>query len=162
MLDGTWRKQFILNSLFEGGDSLALIEGIGYTGGFLKPIIQMDGFEGASHLSCFVFNNNPLYRSYLFDSSSCSVPTGIYEIIEDQIRIFPVPVNRGNPVYFSGASDVDEVFMYDVCGKLVLSDRIENLNKKVVFPESSSPGLYLCKIWVSDKNLFVMKKLIVQ
>ncbi|MBA3649828.1 MAG: T9SS type A sorting domain-containing protein [Chitinophagales bacterium] len=162
--DGSYRKQFKLNSVLYGTihDSLTLIEGIGYTGGFLKTIIQMAGFEGGSHLACLNQGESSIYYSPYFDPSTCSLPSGLKEVSEQQIKILPVPVKTGEPVYVTGVKTQDDIYLFDVLGRSLQSERSRNYDQTILFLKPGSPGVYICRIWLNNQKVFVIKKIIIQ
>jgi hypothetical protein len=159
--DNTYRRRLKLNSVGYVSviDSLSLIEGIGYTGGLLRPILP-DHFEGGSHLACF---NNSLVTEYNFPAfglSECKLMTDIVETSAQPIQIFPVPVSRGTNLTFSGISVDDPIIFYDVFGNVVQSFHLSSASLNI--PTSMVPGIYFCKILINAKGITLIKTIIVQ
>ena len=163
--DNTYRRRLKLNSIFYGLgiDSLCLIEGIGYTGGFLRPILPIVGQDGSFHLACFSEDGITRYNYALLGSAYCELPNGVHDLHEQTIQILPVPVAADNYLYIEGLNSGGSVSVYDLLGRLVLNKTLKFPDNKIFLSSSDfSPSTYICKISAERNNAFLVRKIIVQ
>jgi hypothetical protein len=159
--DNTYRRRLKLNSVgyVSVTDSLSLIEGIGYTGGLLRPILP-EHFEGGSHLACFNNSFEIEYNFALFGLSECKLMTDIVETSAEPIGIFPVPVSRGSDITFSGVFPEDPITFCDISGSILQTFHLSTTSLNI--PTSMLPGLYYCKVFIKSKGITVIKKIVIQ
>ena len=159
--DGTYRKEFKLNVAYIGSyyDSLSLIEGIGYTGGFFTSIVSTDDFEGGSLLACNSVDSTVLYNFAPFGLTSCEVPSGIKQVKKTVISISPNPVTSGGDIIIKGVSENYSLTISNVLGQTVFSSQMNN-SQSIVLPDSIKSGVYVCRI-LTQNNLLVVKKIVV-
>ncbi len=159
--NGTYRKRFKLNCTLndEYYDTLALIEGIGYTGGLFKGISFGDGFEGGVHLACNSYNDTLFYNFAPFGLQNCDIPTGIKLVKKTQITISPNPVFSGGSIIIKGISENYSLSISDVLGQIIFFTQMNN-SQSINLPDSIKSGVYICRILTED-NLLMIKKIVV-
>jgi hypothetical protein len=85
---------------------------------------------------------------------------GQVEAILNTLKVYPNPVTNGNilNVKFSNHLSAD-IHLYDVTGKLVLTNKIDNLNHQKVDVNQLPNGMYFLKIGID--NLTITQKVVV-
>jgi len=82
------------------------------------------------------------------------------EAIFKSIKVYPNPLINGDNIHIKMNSNVSvKISLYDVTGKLVLTDQTGNLTTKPINLSHLSNGIYLLRIGVD--NLSVTKKVII-
>lgn len=90
-----------------------------------------------------------------------TLPIEDFEFLKATFKVFPNPL-RGNTqltVKF-GSNITAKIYMYDVTGKLVVSEKIENTNKKQINTSNMANGIYFLKL-ITD-NGTITKKVIIE
>src|SRR5690606_26873682 len=82
------------------------------------------------------------------------------EAILNTLKVYPNPVTNGNTlnVKFSSYLSAD-IHLYDVTGKLILTNKIDNLNHQKVDVNQLPNGMYFLKIGID--NLTITQKVVV-
>ena len=82
------------------------------------------------------------------------------EAILNTLKVYPNPVTNGNilNVKFSGHLSAD-IHLYDVAGKLILTNKIDSLNHQKLELNQIPNGIYFLKIGIN--NMTVTKKVVV-
>ena len=89
----------------------------------------------------------------LIDGSSLSINT----FVNDELSIFPNPVNNGIITIKSSISGVKKIELYDLTGRLV---KQQILNSETVDLQSITSGVYILKVGIEDKT--ATTKLLIQ
>ncbi|MES2286075.1 MAG: C10 family peptidase [Bacteroidota bacterium] len=76
-----------------------------------------------------------------------------------KMNVFPNPTESLATIYFDGAFEKAQLKVFDIMGKLVFSDNMNN-NTYLLGVESFTPGIY--QIVIQTENEYFVKKLIVQ
>ena len=89
-----------------------------------------------------------------------TLPINEFEFLRATFRVYPNPLKKDNQLTMKFGSNITaKIYMYDVTGKLVISDKIENANKKQINISSITNGMYFLKL-VTD-NVTITKKIII-
>jgi len=78
---------------------------------------------------------------------------------EAKMNVFPNPTESLATIHFDGAFEQAQINVFDIMGKLVFSDKMNN-NTYQLGVENFTPGIY--QIVVQTENEYFVKKLIVQ
>jgi len=78
----------------------------------------------------------------------------------DKVLIYPNPVLNGNELNIKFKSNISAKFeMYNVAGKLVMTDEVSNQDTKTIKTNALSNGIYLLKI--SSDNASTTRKVVI-
>lgn len=76
-----------------------------------------------------------------------------------KMNVFPNPAESLATVYFDGTFEKAQINVFDIMGKLVFSDNLNN-STYLLGLENFTPGIY--QIAIQTENEYFVKKLIVQ
>jgi Secretion system C-terminal sorting domain len=89
-----------------------------------------------------------------------TLPINDFEFLKATFRVYPNPLKKDNQLNLKFGSNITaKIYIYDVTGKLAISDKIENANKKQINTSSITNGVYFLKL-VTD-NTTITKKVII-
>ena len=100
----------------------------------------------------------------------CGYENGVYNPIlsnndvtlNESISIFPNPLRKDNILTIKLATNISaKVFMYDVTGKLTITDEIDNVTRKQINTSVLNNGVYFLQI-VTDNASITRKVVIMQ
>ncbi|MBU2951016.1 family 16 glycosylhydrolase [Tamlana agarivorans] len=80
--------------------------------------------------------------------------------IQNEVNIYPNPFTNGNLTIDFGASFSGKFTLYDLNGRIILTENIDTQNVLTINKSNLNQGLYLIKI--SNKDTSITKKLIVK
>jgi hypothetical protein len=63
-----------------------------------------------------------------------------------KVSIYPNPVEHGQALHLSGCNAIDAMTIFDLCGRTVLTAKIDASDTVVALPEDLSRGFYLVKL----------------
>lgn len=101
-----------------------------------------------------------------YDGTSCSytgnlLPIGEFEFLNATLRVYPNPMIKSNQLNLKFATNTSaKISMYDVTGKLALTDEIENSRRKEINTSSLNSGIYFLRL--QTDNIAITKKVIIQ
>ena len=101
-----------------------------------------------------------------YDGSSCLytgnlLPIGEFEFLNATLRVYPNPMIKSNQLNLKFATNTSaKISMYDVTGKLALTDEIENSRRKEINTSSLNSGIYFLRL--QTDNIAITKKVIIQ
>ena len=101
------------------------------------------GFDGVT------FNNTGIIEDVNSISANCVNPLSVNSIYFDNLHVYPNPTR--DVVNFSFDKPMDQIRVYDLSGKIVLS----NTNSESINLENLANGLYLIKISVDGNSDFI-------
>ncbi len=147
-----YRKRFN----FSNGDICNwMIEGIGHETGLFEPMSII--LEFASEFICYGENNIPLYGD-----SNCILNVG-YENISFQnnnVIIYPNPTSGKLTINVSKSKKgIRSYLITDICGKIVLNNNIESLNKNdfEINLGNCKSGVYLLSVNFNNNETIYRK-----
>ena len=90
----------------------------------------------------------------------CISSTNISEGENESFVVYPNPANIGDNIVINTYNKIDKVVVYDISGKSLLVNKINN--NKLVFPTNTlSSGSYILKAWL-DTGSIVEHKIIIR
>lgn len=106
------------------------------------------------------------YQVYVTNSNGCKSDTSLpflfnsvrmINVNTNNINLFPIPAN--DIIYLTSDLEIEQVEVFDINGKIVMTEHLncKNCSLQVLGLEN---GIYLAKIWRSNKD-WVIKKLII-
>jgi len=151
LIGSTYRKRF---NILPAGASL--IEGIGSTFGLLYPLVP--NFEDINTLVCVIIDSLTVYPD---TTSLCPLPTGITELMEEQIFFIISPNPATNELIVESSKyKVQSVEIYDVFGKKVYNSAFLILNSAFTIDVSKwNAGVYF--VCVRTENNAMTRKIII-
>ncbi|MCH4551019.1 T9SS type A sorting domain-containing protein [Aestuariibaculum lutulentum] len=79
--------------------------------------------------------------------SGGTLPVEAFEAMGKDLKVYPSPVFKGNEIELAfGFSTTAKIEVFNITGKLVLTDSIEGKTSKIINISGLSNGLYLVKI----------------
>ena len=153
MLNSGFRKIFYFSGSPNAGSFLDcgnyLIEGIGGRSSLEYPFDVC--FEFGSNLMCVKDSTGLLYDGYCH-LGDCDLATGIHPVNSSEIHIYQDPA--GTYLVINGLnykkSDVD---LYDMLGRHIFHQDIENKNETKIDLINLNSGLYIMNINQADKRI---------
>lgn len=92
--------------------------------------------------------------------SDGTLPIDEFEFLKATFRVYPNPLKKDNQLTLKFDSNITaKIYIYDVTGKLAISEKIENTNKKQINTSSMANGVYFLKL-ITD-NVTITKKVII-
>lgn len=89
------------------------------------------------------------------------LPIGDFEFLNATLKVFPNPLMRDNLLTVKFSTNVSaKIYMYDVTGKLVMIDEIDNANRKQINTATLTNGLYFLQM-VTDSKATITRKVII-
>lgn len=83
-------------------------------------------------------------------------------LLNESVSVFPNPLRKNNVLTIKLATNIQaKVFMYDVTGKLTITDEIDNVLRKQVNTSSLTNGVYFLQV-VTDNASITRKVIIMQ
>jgi Secretion system C-terminal sorting domain len=90
-----------------------------------------------------------------------TLPVDEFEFLKATFRVYPNPLKKNNLLTVKFGSNITaKIYIYDVTGKLAISDKIENTNIKQINTSSIANGVYFLKL-ITD-NVTITKKVIIR
>ena len=98
----------------------------------------------------------------------CSYVDGVYDpflsnsdvSLNESVSIYPNPLMKDNKLTIKLASSITaKIYMYDVTGKLAITDEMDNLNRKQIDTSILTNGVYFLQL-VTD-NATITRKIII-
>ncbi|MBA3705514.1 MAG: T9SS type A sorting domain-containing protein [Bacteroidetes bacterium] len=150
-INGNYRKQFHI-TLYGGGWTTQIIEGIGSKDGLLLTFLPFEHYE---RLVCFQANNLLIYSpgsTYSNCNDLVSVPETQFD---DKLSIYP---NPSNGKFQLTSNDMKErIFeITDVLGSVILKSEIKNETTEMDL-SAQSKGIYFVKISDTKGNSIIKK-----
>ena len=135
LINGDYRKRFVLQSWMPADTNFALIEGIGSTTGPFQPLYPY--FEQGSLLECFSQNNINLYPGY----GNCKLYTGIKEINKEnkQIKIYPNPSSTTITI---SAKGINTYILSNTFGQVIKEGKL-NGDETTIEVSALPNGIYI-------------------
>jgi hypothetical protein len=125
------------------------IEGIGNISGF-DLIWELLDVTGGSLLVCFAINGNTYYFN---GADSCDNTTlNIHETNKDSLVLYPNPVTNRSILHISEHLGIDHIKIYDITGKCILEDLINN-HYYMIDAFQYPSGLYFYRVFQKGKLL---------
>jgi len=155
LIGDIYRKIFNLNDVSSIPDFL--IEGIGFSGGFID---YYPSPEFPSVLLCFTLNDTTYYPSYGY---SCDLSVSIPSVIADEeFKMFPNPIIDKLTIETNSQAIFDQVIAYDIAGnKIQLKFKLKHPDKIIIDCSSIRPGFYILQLQ-SGKTIPINLKVIKQ
>ncbi|RLD29533.1 MAG: hypothetical protein DRI75_03010 [Bacteroidetes bacterium] len=89
-----------------------------------------------------------------------TLPIDEFEFLKATFRIYPNPLKKDNQLTVKFGSTIKaKIYLYDVTGKLTITDEINNVNRKQINTSALTNGVYFLKL-VTD-NVTITKKVII-
>lgn len=143
-----YHKRYVVQQYHQDWREKAFVEGIGYTFGFVEPLV-IDPFEETSELVCYTERGNE-------ECVECELlPNGKERISQKCLSVFPNPA-EGRLVFSLEESETDnfQLFIYNDTGKLVESRINISLSCLEINVQEYTTGMYHFKLFdpVSTKG----------
>lgn len=88
------------------------------------------------------------------------LPTEEYEFLNATFKVYPNPLTKDSQLTVKFATNITaKIYMYDVTGKLAVTDEIDNVNSKRINISTLTNGVYFLRL-VTDK-VTITKKVII-
>ena len=88
------------------------------------------------------------------------MPIEDFEFLNATFKVFPNPLMKDNQLTVKFATNITaKIYMYDVTGKLAVTDEIDNVNSKQINTSNLTNGVYFLRL-VTD-NTTITKKVII-
>lgn len=92
--------------------------------------------------------------------SNGTLPVDEYSFLKNNLKLYPNPLTSGNTLKIDFGSPINaKLSIYNVTGKLVLSDAVSNQDKKEVNTNALANGIYMLKI--STDNASTTRKVVI-
>ena len=92
--------------------------------------------------------------------SDSVLPIEDFEFLNATFKVFPNPLMKDNQLTVKFATNITaKIYMYDVTGKLAVTDEIDNVNSKQINTSNLTNGVYFLRL-VTD-NTTITKKVII-
>jgi|GEM_PF-628475 len=140
LVDNNYRKQWNIGA----SSGLRLIEGIGSTFGFFKPLPSVLSHQPFFDLTCFQENGTTLYPE---NTTDCLVVTDIQSVTNEKLATtaFPNPSTEAVQLNFGKTVSCLTVNVFSSLGELISSKQIKYLDSyKQILPEVQ--GIYLIQL----------------
>jgi hypothetical protein len=149
LADGMHRR-LVMNVSYFGGDSVALIEGIGSTFGLSAPLVSP--FENSDRLLCFSDLSQTIYPNA---TTSCVLSLGIPDPLKQlSASVYPNPFNNYFELQLASGFKAD-IQILQMDGRLVKEFTMEKDHMRVGMDDLNS-GLYIIRI-ESQKEVIIKK-----
>jgi len=88
------------------------------------------------------------------------LPTEDFEFLNATFKVYPNPLTKNSQLTVKFATNITaKIYMYDVTGKLAVTDEIDNVNSKQINTSTLTNGVYFLRL-VTD-NVTITKKVII-
>jgi hypothetical protein len=134
-----------------------------YGNDYRMPMYYMyfGGFTGEVGLNCFADSMGNVKSAACTISSAPCKTTGIAEINEDKIKIFPNPGNTILQIIYTDNSILNNINLYDVLGSEIVIEELQKTNNGIKIDVNNLPnGVYLFK--AKTKEGISTQKIIIQ
>ncbi|MBA3648543.1 MAG: T9SS type A sorting domain-containing protein [Chitinophagales bacterium] len=162
LIDNSYHKKFNLTNTT--GYPVALIEGVGWSGGLiLEKIYSLIGWEVIYNLKCMKVNGEIQYLDTSYVYPSCDLPLAIENINIASVTslIYPNPVPMGSTIYLNLTYPQQyKVKVLDITGRSV-RPVIFSANSIYLPPDTFQKGIYLFEISKDKKQQPFFVKLII-
>ncbi|MFG6687187.1 T9SS type A sorting domain-containing protein [Mariniflexile sp. HNIBRBA6329] len=124
---------------------------------------QLDPFSCSESISVYNRISGPAIVGQGFSvtsgfDTSCSysggtLPVVDFKFLNEQLKVYPSPLIEGNDIKVAfGFNVTAKIDLYNVTGKLVLSDSINNKSTKSINISSFSNGVYIVRIKIDNTS----------
>jgi hypothetical protein len=110
--------------------------------------------------------SDPSSFSVDYDGSTCNytnnlLPVEVYQMINNaSLKVYPNPILRNENLNVEFALNTTaKINIYNVTGKLILNDKMDNLKSKSFNVSNLKSGVYFLKI--ETENSFITKKIVI-
>ncbi len=94
--------------------------------------------------------------------SNTVLPVEEYEFLNAILKVYPNPLMKDNQLTVKlGTNITAKIYMYDVTGKLAITDEIDNISKKQINTSSLTNGVYFLRL-VTDNTTITRKVIIMK
>ena len=88
------------------------------------------------------------------------LPVEEYEFLNATFKVYPNPLTKDSQLNVKFATNITaKIYIYDVTGKLAVTDEIDNVNSKRINTSTLTNGIYFLRL-VTD-NVTITKKVII-